>query len=200
MPDSFGHPLLTTIMIIKYPAVVLALVLIYCATGYSQQSREKTEPKTQLEAFGAETGAVIIKGYSEIGNVIGEGKVEVDCREFTNAKSGTKSYGIVIRVVDAERGSSSSFVDADEIPSLLAGIDYISKIQPSVTKLKNFEATYTTKGDFAATVYNRDDGRLSAVIKSGNFGSSKAFFQMPKLLEVRALILKAKVKLDEIQK
>lgn len=185
-------------------AAVTFLALTNCALVFAQgtPSLGKDAPKTQLEAFAAETGAVIIRGYSEIGKVTGMGSVEVDCREFTNASSGKKSFGISITVKESGRleREDNSFIDYDEITSLVAGIDYIRKIQPSVTKLANFEATYTTRGDFAVTVFNSSAGKLSVAVSSGRIGRTSAYLDMEKIVELRALIVRGKETLDRLQK
>ena len=187
----------------KYTSIAI-ITLFSLSAAFAQQKPDqaKEKPRTQLEAFAAETGAVIIKGYSESGIITGMGSIEVDCREFKNASTGRKSYGIAIKVTESGRleRDDSSFIDYDEIPSLLTGIDYIGKIQPSVTSLKNFEATYSTKGDFAITVFNNPNGKLSAAVSSGRFGRASAFIAIEKLADLRTLIAAAKQKLDGLQK
>jgi hypothetical protein len=129
------------------------------------------------------------------------GVVEVDSREFINAQSGKKTYGMVIAVKDNGRleQSNNSFIDYDEIPSLISGIDYISKINTDVTKLSNFEATYSTKGDFAVTVFNDSKGKLSVAVSSGRIGRASAYLEIDQLLKLRALIFQAKEKIESIK-
>lgn len=171
------------------------------ASAYSQTPSKTDGPKTQLESFAAETGAVIVKGYSTIGRLVGMGSIEVDAREFTNAQSRKKTYGMVIEVKESGRleRSDRSFIDYDEIPSLIAGIDYISKIKSDVTKLKNFEATYSTKGDFSITVFNDQAGKLSAAVTSGRIGRASAYFGIDQLSKLRELIVQAKEKIESIK-
>jgi len=181
--------------------VILILISASFSSAQPAQSQVKEQPKTQLEAFAAETGAVIIKGYTDIGKVTGTGAVEVDCREFTNAQSGRKSYGMVINVKESGRleRNDNSFIDFDEIPSLISGIDYIGKINKYVTKLQNFEATYTTKGDFAITIFNNAKGELGIAVRSGRFGRASAYLTMQQLGQLRSLILSAKEKIESIK-
>ena len=185
----------------KKHIITLILISASLASAQSAQSQEKEQPKTKLEAFAAETGAVIIKGYTDIGKVAGMGAVEVDCREFTNAQSGLKSYGMVINVKEYGRleRENNSFIDFDEIPSLISGIDYISKINKDVTKLQNFEATYTTKGDFAITVFNNAKGEISIAVKSGRIGRASAYLTMQQIDQLRSLIVSAKEKIESIR-
>ena len=51
-----------------------------------------------------------------------------------------KQSGVVIKIVKHGR-NASSFIDYDEIDSLLKGIDYMLEATASVTKLDNFELT-----------------------------------------------------------
>ena len=180
------------------------LTLLLCVaslSGLKAQETASVAPKTKLQAFEAQSGSVIIKGYSEIGKVNGTGSVSVDSREIVNAKTGQRLFGILIEVT--ESGSvarrSRSYIDQDEIEALLAGLDYVSKITGDATKLKSFEASYTTKGDFEITVFNNTNNKLSAAVSSGRIGRAAAFISMERLAELRNLIVQAKQQLDAIK-
>src|SRR5687768_8943387 len=116
----------------------------------SETVKPLTEPKTKIEAFQAKTGVVIIKGMSDVGSIkdIFKGLVLVSAREFVDAASSEKVYGLIVQVKESGtlKNEKSSFVDYDEIDSLIKGIDYVSKIEKTVTKLSDFEAAYSTKG------------------------------------------------------
>jgi hypothetical protein len=75
-------------------------------------------------------------------------------------------------------------------------MEYVYKTEESVTKLKNFEATYSTKGDLKITVFNSRAGKKSAAIQVGTIGSSQVFFGLDKLPQFAQLIIKAKGILD----
>jgi TRAP-type C4-dicarboxylate transport system substrate-binding protein len=91
---------------------------------------------------------------------------------------------------------NTSFVAADEIDSLLKGIDYIAKIGNDITKHENFEVDYRTKGDLRISVFNSSrSGNISAVIASGRIGRTQTFIGMRDLEEFRKLIDAAKAKL-----
>jgi len=82
------------------------------------------------------------------------GSVTVTAREFRDASNPKlRQTGLTVEVKESGRveRESVSFVDYDEIDSLLRGIDYISKIERNVTSLKDFEAEYRTKVDFGIT-------------------------------------------------
>ena len=135
-------------------AVTIICALVTLSSAAQEAKQLAKEPKTKLEAFEAQTGSVLIKGFGEIGSVSGMGSsVVVDCREFTDATTSRKEYGITIEVKETGRfeRKDTAFIDYDEIDSLLKGIDYISKIDKSVTLLPDFEAAYRTKAEGRTT-------------------------------------------------
>ena len=137
---------------------LLLALSMFCAVqaGAQQSAAVEKEPKTKLEAFQAQTGAVVIKGFSRIGKLSALGSVEVTAMEFTDAATGRKQAGVTIEIKESGRieNTARSFIDYDEVDSLLKGIDYISKATADVTKLGQFEATYKTKGYFSATTFS----------------------------------------------
>tara|TARA_R110002167_G_scaffold221504_1_gene426263 strand:+ start:133 stop:693 length:561 start_codon:yes stop_codon:yes gene_type:complete len=185
----------------KTIAQIVCISLLSTLSAIGADDSTSSKPSTELESFAAQTGAVIIRGYTELGKVTGLGTVEVDCREFLNAQSGEQTHGMLIKVTESGRydRNDSSFIDYDEIESLLSGIDYIAKIDASVTKLKNFEATYTTRGNFAVTVFNDSKGKLGIAVSSGRIGRATAYLNFEQLTQVRTLIVSAKDRIEEIQ-
>src|SRR5207249_1034942 len=107
----------------------LAVCLFLLSASAIHAQQKPTEPRTKLETFQAKTGAVLIKNFSEIGSVYPGGVVYVTSYEFVDAQTGTKEYGIGIKVeeVGSLGRNDRAYVDYDEIDSLLAGIDYIMK-------------------------------------------------------------------------
>jgi len=105
-----------------------------------------------------------------------------------------RPYGIAIEVKEAGRleRESRSFVDLDEIDSLVNGLNYISKVTKEVTLLKDFEATYKTKGDFAVTVFSNSSGGLSLSVSSGRIGKTDVFLEMSELERLKNIIIEAK--------
>lgn len=160
------------------------------------------EPKTKIEAFEAQSGSVLIRGFSQIGQLKGAygGTVTVQSIEFTLAASGKKEYGISIDVGESgtlER-SNRSFIDYDEIDPLLKGIDYVAKVDGSATKLANFQADYRTRGDFRVSTFSSPKGIMTSV-ESGSIGSTSIFLTTSALGQFREIISNAKAKLDSIK-
>ena len=136
----------------------MLITLMFSAAALAQSKPEAGKtPATELEAFQSRTGVVLIRGFSTVGTVRGMGgEVSVDAREFRDGSnpSSPNATGISITVKETsrlERGNIS-FVDYDEIDSLIKGVEYISKVGKDVTKLDHFEVDYRTKGDLILTV------------------------------------------------
>ena len=53
------------------------------------------DPKTKIEAFDAQQGTVVIRGFSNMGELKGVygGVVSVESRELTHATTGRKEFG-----------------------------------------------------------------------------------------------------------
>lgn len=163
-------------------------------------AQQRAAPATKIEAFSAKTGVVLIKGFLTVGRVRGQGIVSVDAREFRDASSPkTGVYGVAIEVKESGRleRETRSFIDQDEIDSLVSGIEYISKISKSVTVMKDFEAEYRTKGDFSITVFSDSSGGLSLAVASGRIGKTSAFLKLGDLDQLKALILEAKKVIED---
>jgi hypothetical protein len=160
-------------------------------------------PRTKLEAFQAMKGIVIIKGFSRIGVAAGlDGtSIEVETRELRDAGSNSKEYGITIEVREAGNAGrrSLSYIDYEELDPLLKGLEYLSKIDNSVTQLTRFEADYRTRGDLLFSVSSGRGGIITMAISSGAFRRATSVFRLEDLKGIRGLIIEAKNQLDAIQ-
>jgi len=95
---------------------------------------------------------------------------------------------------------SKSYIDYDEIDSLLKGIEYIAKIDKTTTRLIDFQADYRTKADLVVSTYSSGkSGEIGAGVKNGLFGGT-ALLSLPELEQFRKLIAKSKEMLDAIRK
>jgi hypothetical protein len=187
------------------PSRVLRLLFALCTASCAnaQQDPSPIQPKTKLEAFQAQDGVVIVRGFSQIGEVRGQygSTVTLEVKEFTNAASAKRELGMTIVVKETLRleRENTSYIDYDEIPSLLAGIDYIAKVTKTATKLDNFQADYRTKGDLRVSTFNDNHGETLAAVASGRIGSTSAYFKLSELAKFRQLVADAKSKLDGIK-
>ena len=114
------------------------------------------EPRTKLEAFDERYGTVVVKGFTQINSTDVRG-VRVDAVELRDIARATRVTGIVIAVGSGgERPQENrAFVDYEEIDGLIAGIDAVSRVNESMTKLVGFEGKYRTLGDFEVGVFRQ---------------------------------------------
>lgn len=179
-------------------AATAVLSLLFTSFAYGQNQDETQKQATKLETFQARTGIVVVRGYTTVGAVRGMGAITVDARDFRDASNPkTRLTGVSITVKESGRleRESTALIDSDEIESLLAGLDFISKATKDVTPLTNFEVEYRTKGDFRITVFNNPGGELSAAVSAGHIGKASAYIKLTQLSELRQLIIDAKSKL-----
>lgn len=163
-----------------------------------EKSTAPPEPETKLQSLEAATGVIIVSRFSAIGAIHDQlgTSAEVECRESTDTASGKKQYGITITVQNMSLGSKhTSYIDYDEIDSLLKGIDYISGVKPA-TELDKFQAYYRTKDDLTLSTFSGSGGTTHAGLVSGGVGE---VLSLDQLAEFRALIQKARERLDSIE-
>lgn len=178
----------------------------FCNTAIARAQETITpdlSPKTKLEAFQARTNVVIVKGYSRIGSATGEegSSVRVETIELRDASANSKTYGIAVEVRDAQKPERSniSMVDYDEIDSLLKGLDYLGKVDSSVTQLRSFEADYRTRGDLVFSAFSGRGSAVTISVSSGVIRPVTSFFRLEDLRAIAGLIIEAKKQLVAIQ-
>jgi hypothetical protein len=187
--------------VVRWVCLSGALLFVSFCNAQGQQQKESpaAPPATKLEAFSAKTGVVLIRGYSPIASINGLGSVSIDAREFRDAGNPKlRVTGLSIEVKESGRleRESTSFVDYDEIDSLLQGIEYISKIDRNITPMKSFEAEYKTKGDFSITTFSEHNGDIGVAVSSGRFGKVSAYLKLSDLAKLGTLIQAGKTVID----
>lgn len=177
--------------------ILLATLFAFPLITFAQEQGEssKAPPATKLEAFSVRTGIVLVKGYTTLGTVNGIGRVSIDVREFRDASTPKSAqYGVAFVVKESGRleRENTSFIDEDEIESLIRGLDYISRIDRSVTTFGNFEAHYRTKGDLSLIVFSERSGEISLAVSSGRIGKTSAYLKLADSEQIRSLLGEAK--------
>jgi len=159
-------------------------------------------PATKLEAFETNTDTVIIKATAPIGTVPAHGgAVSVRCREITDAGTGHRESGIIIDIAFDAQLAGSMLIDYDELDSLLDGMDYLGKLDWSVTSLPDFSAAYTTKGGFRADAHgSRRTGNIDFDVRSTRLIGPRLSLSRDQLGQLRSLMDQAKAKLDSLRK
>jgi len=119
-------------------------------------------PATKLEGFKPNAGTLVTLGYDELGGSL----ISVDVRELRGMK-GPAVRGLVVEVYESQYRKERAFVDADEIPELLKGIDALMQVKTNPTQFKQFEVRYTTLGELQLTAYNGENGEVRYAVAAG---------------------------------
>jgi len=153
-----------------------------------------------LEAFATRTGAVVISGYTVMGGLQGVGQVFVNIREEREAATPAQAqYGISVEIKDEgpTPGTVTAYVDEDELDGLIQGVDYISRLPKSVTSMRNFQAVYRTRAEFAVGTFSSALGEPGFVVQTGRPVIARAFFKQKDLEPFKALLTQAKQQLAQ---
>ena len=184
----------------KFAPALLTAILFTCAPTFAQETN--SYPKSRLETFEANTSTLLIKGTDDMGVVVGKvGAVTVRCRESKDVSTGQREFGVIVTVTQAEGIEDTTVIDFDELDGLLRALDYISKVEWSVTSLGHFEASFITKSGLKASTYSsRRTTTVEALIMSNRLMRSRAFLTTTQLAQFRTLIDQAKTRLEIIQR
>jgi hypothetical protein len=163
---------------------------------------EPLEPRTKLEAVEWRYERVLIKGFSQIAVINARGaNIRVDAVELKESDSATRAIGLAIALSESGDNprENRSLVDYEEIDRLLKALDAISKVNESVTKLPGFEARYRTLGDLEINVFRQSRSGVAASLSSGTCDRVTAQLTLDELDVLKAHIIEARTRLDEIK-
>ncbi|MEA2735544.1 MAG: hypothetical protein QOE14_1995 [Humisphaera sp.] len=120
-------------------------------------------PLTKLEAFAAQRGVVIIKGYTDIGTLNGDDSSSVLISAVHFSDGTNKVSGVAVHVsqpADGRAITTTAYVDENELDGLIAAIDSIAKLQEGASPMQQFEARYQTLGALELVNTNVNGGRM----------------------------------------
>ncbi|HZR17563.1 MAG TPA: hypothetical protein VFE51_09570 [Verrucomicrobiae bacterium] len=159
-------------------------------------------PATKLEAFDTNTEVVILKGSTDLGAISAEaGEIGVRCREITDTSTGHKEQGLALEIVPRGQNRSVLQIDYDEISRLVNAIEYITKLEVTVTPLNSFDAAYTTKGGFRiAALGTRRTGTIQFGVRDARTGGTPVVFSRDDMSRLSALINQGKDTLDSLRR
>ena len=123
-------------------------------------------PLTRLEAFAAQTGALIVKGYTDIGTLNGDDATSVLVSAVHFSDGTNKASGVAVHVAQQVEGrtvQTTAYVDDNELDALIAAIENMSKLQDGASPLQKFDARYQTRGALELVSTNLNGGRVILV-------------------------------------
>jgi hypothetical protein len=176
--------------------------LLACSARAQETNACLPVPATKLEAYETNTDTVIVKATAPIGTVAAHGgEVSVRCHEITDAGTGRRDSGIIVDIAFSVQLQATTLIDYDELDSLLDGMDYLGKLDWSVTPLPDFSAAYTTKGGFRADAHgSRRTGNIEFAVRSTRVIAPRLTLSRDQLGQLRSLVEQAKAKLDSLRK
>ena len=180
-------------------ALVLAVGALAGCKGTAQapavapSATQQPLPATKLEGFKPATGTVVTLGYEDAGppNVIG---ITVDIRQLRDSKNSVVK-GLLVTITESANRNERAFVDADEIPELLKGIDALLAVRTNPTSFKNFEVRYTTRGALELTTFNSSNGEIKYAVQAGRITKTLLVIDAVDMEKLRALFVAAQTKL-----
>lgn len=155
-------------------------------------------PKSNLELYEATTGLVLIRSTDDMGGIVGKtGAVNVRCREIRDASSGRREHGVLVSVTASDNVEDTTVVDYDELDALIRAMDYVGKVDWSITAMHHFEAGYTTRSGLKVATYSsRRSGTVEAFALSNRLNRCRSNLSTAQFAQLRVLLEQAKARLD----
>ena len=153
---------------------------------------------TDIQVFEAQTGTVIIKGFTAVGSVTAStGAISVRAKESDDLTTGSKLYGITV-VFESNQQREMAIVDYDELEPLLSGIDSFAKITSAASPMPAFEASIATKSGLRIIAFSSQ--RKGTIQYFLQFSGSQRISLLPeKLTQFENLVSQAKSSLDALR-
>ncbi|MDF2851660.1 MAG: hypothetical protein K0S31_2345 [Sphingobacterium multivorum] len=137
----------------KYILLISAIGITHFLFAQSKDLKEKSESK--LEIFSSETGSLIERSNSDVGNV---GPILIKTSVLTNLITGTKIKGLRIEKPSTKTYGSNAinFLDEDEIDGILKSIEILTtKVQTAPSNYTEINFQSRSKFEFGA-YYDKD--------------------------------------------
>jgi hypothetical protein len=164
-------------------------------------------PKTHLQSMAEQKGALIVCGYTDVGTITNQdgSSVTITAAEFTNTSTATKTYGLLVFIhqAGASARDTRSYLDDDELDSLLSSLDAMAKLDRTTTQLNNFDAKIRTRGDLEIANIDAGGVRLvdfhgvEIVSSSGQEVWASTRFPLARLADVEQYLTSAKQLIDK---
>ena len=187
----------------KLNIILIATIGLALLTNWSRAQDTNNyafAPATKLEALGTNIGTLIIKATTDVGGVsVKTGVVSVKAREVTDSATGRKEQGVAVEIARQDQYKETMLIDYDELNPLLNNIDYLSKVDVSVTALNTFDAAYTTKGGFRiAALGTKRTGLIQFAVRNTRTSAAPILISREEMTRLWSLIDQAKKQLEAL--
>jgi hypothetical protein len=155
---------------------------------------------TKLDGFATNVGTVIVRATTDIGTVSAStANLTIRCEEMSDPRAGRREYGLGIEIV-ARGFKDTRLIDYDELDAFLNGLDYLGKVDWSVTRLNSFHASYTTKSGFRVDAFSsKRSGYIEYSVHDLAVAAPGLPMTRDQMVQFFNLLGQAKAKLDAVR-
>ena len=165
------------------------------------RARVDLPPATKLEAFRPKEGMVTTIAYEEVGTISrsmsGQPGVRVTVMQAKDTDGGA-ARGILFEIFFESR-IDTSFVDEDELPELVKGLDALISVRDTATVFKYFQVHYSTRGNLVVSVMKPMTGGFQRVVTVGRARPIQREINKGELERLRLWVEAARRKLDSVK-
>jgi hypothetical protein len=178
-------------------AVALATITL---ASPARAEETNSYPKSRLELFEATTGTVLIRSTDELGGLAGKtGGVAVRCREVREIGTNRREFAAVVTVTASDNVEDTTVVDYEELDALIRAMDYVGRVDWSITSLSHFEAAYITRSGLKVATYSsRRSGTVEAFALSNRQVRCRANLTTAQFAQLRVFLEQAKAKIENL--
>jgi hypothetical protein len=180
----------------KFKTVLVSVIGCLILAAQSRAQVTNQYPATILEALESSTGQIVVKGTAPIGSIsLGSTVVSLVAKEDKLVSTGNKQYGIMPEIKPNGQAEDKTIIDYDELDSLLGSIDYLLRVDWSVTSLASFDASYTTKAGLRIKAFSsKRTSKIEFALNGSHF--TKGILLSPdQVSQFYALLAQAKVRI-----
>jgi hypothetical protein len=179
--------------------IVLILAFGFCLL--TARAQITNLPPTEMEAFEAQTGTVMVKGAGQIGSLTVDAlTINVISKESFNESTGHRQYGMAVEVLANNQRAWNRVVDYDEMDPLLNGLNYLAKIDSKVTELPTFVAAYVTRSGMRVGAFtSQRRGAIQYFLQDYSTNSPRILITSAQLAQFQDLVEQTRKNLDSLQ-
>jgi len=177
------------------------IVLITAGVTLVARAQVTNVPATELEAFEAQTGAVIVKGAGPVGSLAVDAvNITVISKESQDVNTGRRQYGMAVEAVANNQRVWKKVVDDDEMDSLLNGLNYLAKMDYKVTALPTFVAGYVTKSGLRVGAFtSQRRGAIQYFLQDQSAKGPRILITPAQLAQFQDLVDETRKNLDSLK-
>jgi hypothetical protein len=181
-------------------AFVVLIVLLGAAGARAEETN--IYPKSRLELFEERAGIVLLRGTDNVGSVPGKrGEVTVQVRETKDMTFNQRDYAVIVTVTQDDGFANATYVDHDDLSALIQNLDYLTKVNWSLTSMGHFDASYTTRAGLRVVTFSSTrSGLIEGAVVSQRFPRSRAALTTAQLDLFRNTLEVAQKRIEELQK